>query len=101
MRYLGGLRGDGTLKCGSETIARAAYDFDGFLQKGGHVTGSGEIRMSPGKLKSVFGRKNLQLLTDDGHTLSLRFSESRLRSASDAAHVDISSGLPPASRWRH
>lgn len=101
MRYLGGLQGDGTLKCGKETIARARYDFDGFLQKGGHVTGSGEIRMTPQALKSAFGRKNLQLLTDDGHTLSLRFSETRLKSTSDAAHVDISGGLPPASRWRH
>jgi hypothetical protein len=101
MRYLGGLRGDGVLKCGGETIARAAYEFDGFLSKGGHLTGSGEIRTSPEALRSALGRKNIQLLTDDGQTLSLRFSERQSQSAGDAAHVDISGGLPPVSMWRH
>jgi hypothetical protein len=101
MRYLGGLRGDGILKCGGETIARAAYDFDGFLSKPGQVTSNGEIRMPPEALKAVFGRKNVQLLTDDGRTLSLRFSEKQLRSASDAAHVDVAGDLPAASGWRH
>jgi len=101
MRYLGGLRGDGILTCAGETIARAAYDFDGFLSKPGQVTSNGEIRMSPEALKAVFGRKNVQLLTDDGRTLNLQFSEKRLRSASDAAHVDVAGDLPVASGWRH
>ena len=101
MRYLGGLRGDGILKCGGVTVARAAYDFDGFLSKPGQVTSNGEIRLSPDALKAVFGRKNVQLLTDDGRTLNLQFSEKRLRSASDAAHVDVAGDLPVASGWRH
>jgi hypothetical protein len=101
MHYLGGLRGAGTLTCGDETVGRTDYDFDGFLTNPGQVAASGEIRMSPKALQDVFGRKNLRLLTDDGLCLSLRFSEKRLRSASEAAHVDVTGELPPASEWRH
>lgn len=101
MRCLGGLHGAGILTCGDETIARAAYDFDGYLSKVGQMTACGEIRMSREALREVFGRKDLRLLTDDGQTLSLRFSEKRLRSASDAAHVDVIGGLPPVSGWCH
>jgi hypothetical protein len=101
MHFLGGLRGAGTVTCGDETLARADYDFDGFLTKPGQITASGEIRMSPEALRDLVGRKNLQLLTDDGRLLSLRFSEKQLRSASDAAHVDVAGDLPPASEWRH
>lgn len=101
MQYLGGLRGTGVLTCGGETIACADYDFDGFLTKPGQVTASGEVRMSPETLSEVFGRTDLQLLTDDGRLLSLRFSEKRLRSASDAAHVDVAGKLPSVSEWHH
>jgi hypothetical protein len=101
MQYLGGIQGAGSLTCGRETIARAAYDFDGFLTKPGQIVGSGEIRMAPEALRGVFGRKDLHLLTDNGRRLSLRFSEKRLRSASDAAHVDITGNLPRASEWHH
>jgi hypothetical protein len=101
MQYLGKIHGAGSLTCGGETIARAEYDLDGFLMKLGQVTGSGEIRMAPEALRDVFGRKDLHLLTDNGRRFSLRFSEKRLRSASDAAHVDITGNLPRASEWRH
>jgi hypothetical protein len=101
MHYLGGLRGVGTLTSGDETVARANYDFDGYLMKPGQVAVSGEIRMTPKALRDVFGRKDLQLLTDDGRLFSLRFSERRLRAASDAAHVDVVGELPPVSEWRH
>ncbi|MPY76298.1 MAG: hypothetical protein GEU87_18810, partial [Alphaproteobacteria bacterium] len=93
--------GAGVVTCGDETVARADYDFDGFLTKPGEVAVSGEIRMLPKALRDVFGRKNLQLLTDDGRRLSLRFSEKRLHSASDAAHVDVTGELPLVSEWRH
>jgi hypothetical protein len=101
MQYLGGLRGAGILTCEGKTVARANYDFDGFLTKPGQVAASGEIRMLPKALRDAFGRKNLQLLTDDGRRLSLRFSEKRLRSESDAAHVDVTGELPLVSEWRH
>jgi len=101
MRYLGGISGDGTISCGGKEIARAAYDFDGFLAKPDHVTCNGEIRLPPEALRTIFGRGNVKLLTDDGRTLSLRFSEKQLREASDCAHVDISGDVPSAAEWRH
>ncbi len=101
MQYLGGIHGAGSLTCGVETIARAEYDLDGFLMKPGQVTGSGEIRMAPEALRDVFGRQDLHLLTDSGRSFALRFSEKRLRPASDAAHVDITGNLPRASEWHH
>ena len=100
MRYLGRLHGAGVLICEGETFARADYDFDGFLTKPGHVTGAGEIRATPEALKEVFGRKGLQLQTDDGRVLTLRFSEKRLRAANDAASVDVVGDLPLAAEWR-
>ncbi len=101
MQYLGGIHGAGSLTCEGEIIARVEYDLDGFLMKLDQVTGSGEIRMAPEALRDIFGRKDLHLLTDNGRRFSLRFSEKRLRSASDAAHVDITGNLPRASEWRH
>ncbi|WP_274425585.1 hypothetical protein [Chelativorans sp. YIM 93263] len=101
MQYLGGIHGAGVLKCGGKTLTRADYDFDGFLRKPGEIVGSGEIRMPPDTLRQVFGREDLQLLTDDGRLLSLRFSEKDLPPASDAAHVDVAGDLPPQTEWRH
>lgn len=101
MQYLGGLRGAGILTRGNETVARASYDFDGYLTDPGEVMCCGEIRMPSRALRKVFGRKDLQLLTDDGRLLSLRFSEKQLRAATNAAHVDVAGELPPVSEWRH
>lgn len=100
MQYLGGIHGAGALKCKNDTLARADYDFDGFVRNPGEVTGSGEIRMAPDTLRQVFGRKDLHLLTDDGRLLSIRFSEMQLPVASDSAHVDVAGDLPPQSGWR-
>jgi hypothetical protein len=100
MRYLGGISGSGLLKCDGEEIARATYDFDGFFHKAAGVTGSGEIRLPAPALRSVFGRQRVQLFTDDGRLLNLRFSEKTLPSASDAAHVDVTGDLPNQRRWR-
>ena len=102
MRYLGGISGRGVLKCNGKEIARASYDFDGFFKKTVGMTSCGEIRASAAALKGVFGRKNVQLLTDDGRLLDLRFSEKELRPASDVAHVDVTGELSAAPRnWRH
>jgi hypothetical protein len=57
--------------------------------------------MSPAALKNVFGRRDLRLLTEDGRSLSLSFSEKKLGAASDAAPVDVTGELPAASEWRH
>jgi len=51
MRYLGALRGCGTLTSGHETVGRADYNFDGYLAGSNHVIGNGEIRMRPSILR--------------------------------------------------
>lgn len=84
------------LKCNSEEFARAAYDFDHFFKKAVGVTSCGEIRASAVALKEVFGRKSVQLLTDDGHLLDLSFSEKVLLPSSEGAHVNVTEELPPA-----
>ena len=100
MRYLGRLHGGGVLTCGDMKVARADYDFDGFLAKPGYVTSAGEISASPETLKKVFGRNGVQLQTDDGRVLNLRFTEKRLSVGSEAASVDVAGDLPPAAEWR-
>ena len=99
--YLGRLAGAGSVRIGGETIARAAYDFDGFATPHGGVTGSGELRLTASDLEAVFGRPGVQLLTDDGRLLDLKFSESTLPAAAEAAHVDVSGDLPRSpAEWR-
>jgi hypothetical protein len=93
--YLGGISGTGTLKCDGEVITRASYDFDGFFTKRLGVTSSGEIHLSAAILQEVFGRKQVQILTDDGRLLDLRFSEKTLSPTSEGAHVDVTGELPP------
>jgi hypothetical protein len=101
LRYLGGISGSGTLKCNGEEIARASYDFDGYFNKPAGVTSCGEIKVAAVALKSVFGRTDVQLLTDDGRLLDLRFSEKQLPAASEVAHVDVTGELPTPRNWRH
>lgn len=100
MQYLGVLRGSGTLACGDEPMGRADFDIDGFKTKPGEVVGSGEIRMAPADLNRAFGRTNLQLTTDDGLIVAVRFSGKRVDPADGAAHADFSGGLPAPSEWR-
>ncbi|WP_457090391.1 hypothetical protein [Microvirga sp. P5_D2] len=102
MHYLGTISGYGALQCNGEHIARAAYDFEGFFKDPVGVTCCGEIQLSAAILKDIFGRRDIQLLTDEGRLLNLTFSGTALHSASDLAHVDVTGELPitPES-WRH
>jgi len=101
MQYLGRIAGSGQLMRDGETIARASYDFEGFMRPRGIVVGSGEIRLSPADLKAVFGRPHVQLRTDDGRLLDLRFSEKELRLANGAAEVEVTGELPGSlADWR-
>lgn len=101
MHYLGGISGSGMLKCDGKELARATYDFDGFYAKGLGVIGSGEIRVAAAVLREVFGRKGVQLVTDEGHLLDLRFSDRILPSTSDVTHVDVKGQLPAGWRSVH
>jgi hypothetical protein len=101
MQYLGRLSGSGLLTRDGETVARASYEFEGFLRPRGIVVSSGEISLSPTDLKAVFGRPGVQLRTDDGRLLDLRFSEKELRLANGVAEVEVSGDLPGSSaEWR-
>jgi len=93
MRYLGGVSGNGVITCDGEEISRASYDFDGFYEKPAGITSNGEIRSSAEALNSAFASKSVQLRTDDGHLLTLRFSDKKLAAASSAAHVDVTGKL--------
>jgi hypothetical protein len=105
MRYVGSISGKGVIKCDGEEIARVSYEFDGFYTESTGVTRCGELRISADALKSVFGRKDVQLLTDDGRIFDLSFSEKSLRPATDIAHVDATDdeANPAAApkKWRH
>lgn len=96
MRYIGGAAGEGVLRCDGQEIGRATYDFDSFFNAPVGITSSGEIRLSPAALRGVFGRRVVQLLTDDGRLLNLTFSDKELRLESDAAHVDVTGDLAGA-----
>lgn len=100
MRYLGSLHGRALLACGIEMLGQADYDFDGFIGPAGQVMANGEIRMPPEMLRNVFGRRDLQLLMESGHIVSLRFSERKLLPDGEAAHVDIAGDLPAATDWK-
>jgi hypothetical protein len=101
LRYLGGISGNGTVQHDGEDLAPAKFDLDGYFRPNLGVTGSGEIQLSGEALKSLFGRTDLQLLTDQGLLLALRFSDSTLREAADVAAVDVTGKFPTApEEWR-
>ena len=100
MKYLGAMRGQGTLAAPDEALGAAAFDIEGYLLKpGGDVVASGEDRMAPEDLARAFGRPGLLLTTDDGRVLSVRFTARKLPAMSDSAHADIGGDLPKAKAW--
>lgn len=101
MHYLGAISGNGVLMCDGKEVARASYHFDGFLRPPKGIISSGEIRLSASTLQVVFGRGDVQIRTDDGRLLDLRFSEKKLDSAADVAHVEVTGDLPSSPQnWR-
>ncbi|HVZ02284.1 MAG TPA: hypothetical protein VHA35_22450 [Dongiaceae bacterium] len=99
MKYLGGIRGEGTLALGDLDLGPVDYELDGYATPPtGNVSASGEIRTAPAVLKKAFGRRDLKLVTEDGRHLGLRFSDKKI--TGDYAHVDVTSGLPDAKNWR-
>jgi len=101
LRYLGGISGHGVVTQNGKEIAPARFDLDGFFCPPAGVTGCGEIQLSGEVLKSLFGRTDLQLLTDEGLLLALRFSDATLPAESDVAHVDVTGQFPTApDAWR-
>jgi hypothetical protein len=99
LRYLGGLSGHGAIVLDGQEITPASFEFDGYFRAAAGVTGSGEIRLPAGVLKDLFGRKDLQLLTDQGRLLDLSFSDVKHPPAGDVAHVDVTGKMAPGD-WR-
>jgi hypothetical protein len=93
MHYLGGITGSGMLICDGENIARVTYDFDSFRRPSSEIVGNGEITFAVSALKDVFGR-DVQIQTDDGRLLNLKFSEKTMDPRADVAHVDVFGDLP-------
>lgn len=100
MRHLGVLRGNGTLRVGGVVLGSVEYEIDGFCTPPGEIVGSGEIRMAPAELANAVGRRDLELATEDGKVLALRFSGGRPDTRAGAAHADILGGLPAEDEWR-
>ena len=100
MKYLGSISGRGVLQHNGVGIADAAYELEGYVQRVGSVTGSGEIGLTSTALQSVIDAPSLQLLTSNGHLLDVEFSDKKVR-AGNRIHVDVSGDLPSATDWRH
>ncbi|MBX3499378.1 MAG: hypothetical protein KF889_08045 [Alphaproteobacteria bacterium] len=99
MKYLGALRGSGTLVSPEGTLGDAAYEIDGYLLKPGEIAASGELRMAPDDLARAFGLRHLRLRTEDGRELTVRFTARKLPPASPVAHADFGGDLPQAGAW--
>ncbi len=93
MQYLGGLTGSGMLICDGENIARVSYDFDSYRRSSSEIVGNGEITFAVSALNDVFGR-DVEIQTDDGQLLKLKFSEKTMDPGADVAHVDVFGDLP-------
>lgn len=99
MKFLGKLRGSGTLAGADGMIGPAEYELDGYAMRPGAVVASGELRMESGALKGVFDRRGLRLVTADGRILPLRFTGRPSDRHGRIAHIDISEGLPDEKEW--
>jgi hypothetical protein len=100
VKFLGKLRGSGTLATVDETIGPADYELDGYLMRPGAVVASGELHMASDALKASFDRRGLRLVTADGRVFPLRFTGKSSARLAGIAHVDISEGLPDEKEWR-
>lgn len=100
MKFLGKLRGSGTVASLHGTIGPADYELDGYLMRPGEVVASGELRMAAAALTEAHTGQGVRLVTADGHAYPLRFTGKPSDRGGDAAHVDISEGLPGEKEWR-
>ncbi|SHG99459.1 hypothetical protein SAMN02745157_0126 [Kaistia soli DSM 19436] len=100
MQYLGRISGSGMLTCNGEEIVRASYDIEGFFRKPKSVIGTGEVRFPAGTWNQLAGRKDVQLLTDDGRVLDLGFVKTPPHN-DDTTYIDVTGGLPATpGLWR-
>jgi hypothetical protein len=100
VKFIGKLRGSGTLAGADGTIGPADYELDGYVMRPGAIVASGELHLESGALQGVLDRRGLRLVTADGRVLPLRFTGRPSDRHGRIAHVDISEGLPDEKEWR-
>jgi hypothetical protein len=89
LRYLGGLSGRGDVIHNGRKLAQATFDLDGYDRAAAGVSGCGEIRLRAEALKSLFGRRDLQLVTEQGKVFDFIFSNTTLPAESCVAPIDL------------
>ena len=94
MQYLGTLSGSGCILHDGLEVTRADFKFDGYSTSYAGVGCSGEVTMSAPMLKAVFPLRTLQLRTDEGRNLEVRFSDNKLGVGQVSAHVDVRGEIP-------
>lgn len=94
MKYLGTLAGEGCILHDGMDLTRAQFEFDGYSTSHAGVICSGELRMPAVMLERAFLLRTVQLRTDDGRMLEVRFSDNKIRPDQDAAHVDVRGEIP-------
>lgn len=99
MRFLGKMRGSGTVANADGAIGPADYELDGYVVRPGNIIASGELRMASTALARAHDGAAVRLTTADG-TFALRFTGKPSDRGGDAAHVEISEGLPTEKEWR-
>jgi hypothetical protein len=100
VKFLGKLRGNGTLASPAGPIGPADYELDGYVMRPGSIVASGELSMEAGVLRGVIDRRGLHLVIADGRKLPLRFTGKPSDRHGRIAHIDISEGLPDEKEWR-
>ena len=86
----------------ARTTVRLNTTSTSFRTQTGEVMASEELRLPSERLAQAFGRKRdcCAARTEDGSELTLRFSGKQVRDGADAAHIDVTGGLPPLKKWR-
>ncbi len=98
MRFLGKLRGGGTLTAVDGAIGPVQYELDGYLMRPGAMVASGELHMASGALP--VDRHGLRLITAEGRSLPFRFTGKLSDRQGQFAHIDVSQELPSENEWR-
>ncbi|MFI5029739.1 MAG: hypothetical protein ACHQPH_03455 [Reyranellales bacterium] len=99
MKFLGKMRGSGTVTNASGPIGTADFELDGYVVRPGAVVASGELRMASAELERAQGGGQVRLTTPGG-TFGLRFTGKPSDRGGDAAHIEISEGLPEEKEWQ-
>ena len=94
MQYLGTLQGEGFVLHNGLELTSAQFEFDGYSTSHAGVICNGEIRMPAMVLKTIFPLRTMQLRTDVGRLLELRFSDKKIGPDQEAAHVDVRGEIP-------